>query len=287
MKTLNIIGCGKVGQTLGHLFHASGACSIQDLKASRPSHAQAAARFIGAGTTVETLAEMRPADLWLITVPDTLIRAVAAELAAALRRRPPPAGDAPVAFHCSGFLPASALDPLGEIGLRLASAHPVLTFADPSQAVRHFPGAPCGIEGGNAALAIVQPLLEAIGGNCFPVQTALKPLYHAAAVFSNNFTVVLQAIAHEAWLAAGVPEELARQIQASLLRATTENVIQLGPRALTGPAARGDHEVVRLQGAEVLGWHPEAGLLYQELSRLARRLAVSGNTLAAAIDESR
>lgn len=279
MKTLNIIGCGKVGQTLGHLFHARGVCQIQDLKARRADSAAAAARFIGAGRAVETLAEMRPADVWLITVPDTQISAVAAELAADLSRRSQSSGDRPVALHCSGFLPASALDPLREHGFQLASAHPVLSFAEPAQAVRQFPGSPCGIEGDDAALAAIRPMLEAIGGNCFTVPTGRKSLYHAAAVFSNNFTVVLQAIAHEAWVAAGVPEEMLPKIQASLLRATVDNVIRLGPRAITGPAARGDDAVVRLQGADVSHWHPEAGALYHDLSRLARRLALHAGTL--------
>lgn len=287
LKTLNIIGCGKVGQTLGHLLHASKACKIQDLKASSASNAAAAAGFIGDGRAVDTLAEMRAADIWLISVPDALIGAVAADLAADLRGRSQASDGAPMAFHCSGLLPASVLDPLRQHGFALASAHPVLTFADPTQAVRQFPGSPCGIEGDAAALAILHTMLEAIGGSCFLVQTALKPLYHAAAVFCNNFTVVLQAIAHEAWIAADVPAELVPKIQALLLQATAENVIRLGPRAITGPAARGDHEVVRLQGAEVLRWHPEAGVLYQELSRLARRLALRESTREADLEDPR
>lgn len=277
MKTLNIVGCGKVGQTLARLFHLNAACNIQDLKGFDLVEAEGAAQFIGAGRPVASVGNMRPADFWLVTVPDTLIGSIAAEIAGAL---PGVSTAAPVAFHCSGFLPASALVPLRATGFRLASTHPVLTFANPATAVEQFPGTPCGLEGDDAAMDALRPLFSAIGAHCFAVQTAHKPLYHAAAVFSNNFTVVLQAIAREAWAAAGVPDDLAAQIQTSLLQATSENVHTLGPRAITGPAARGDFDVVRSQGAEVFRWHPDAGVLYQELSRLAQRLAAQQSTFA-------
>ena len=93
-------------------------------------------------------------------------------------------------------------------------------------------------------------------------------------MFSNNFTVVLQAIACEAWAAAGVPAPIAAKIHAALLEATVPNVLRLGPAALTGPAARGDMKVVRAQGTVVFGWQPDAGVIYQEMSRLARNLAL-------------
>ena len=278
MKTLNVVGCGKVGQTLARVFHASGACTVQDLKGIDLPEASRAGEFIQAGRPVEALRDMRPADLWLVTVPDTRIAAVAADIAAST------GSSRAVAFHCSGFLPAATLTPLRTLGWTLASIHPVLTFADPAAAVTQFPGTPCGLEGDADALEILRPLFAGIGARCFPVLTERKPLYHAAAVFSSNFTVVLQAIAREAWAAAGVPDDLAPQIQAALMKATVENVIGLGPRAITGPAARGDAQVVRSQGAEVFRWHPDAGVIYQELSRLARRLSLQQSTLPSELE---
>lgn len=280
MKTLNVVGCGKVGQTLARVFHTSGACAVQDLKGIDMAEANRAAAFVQAGRPVEALQDMRPADLWLITVPDTKIASVAIDIAAAST-----GSTQAVAFHCSGFLPAATLAPLRALGWTLASTHPVLTFADPGTAVTQFPGTPCGLEGDEAALAVLRPLFELSGAQCFAVQTEQKSLYHAAAVFSNNFTVVLQAIARETWAAAGVPDELAAKIQASLLKATVENVLEHGPRAITGPAARGDAQVVRSQGADVFRWHPEAGVVYQDLSRLARRLTLHQSTLPSDIGD--
>lgn len=280
MKTLNVIGCGRVGQTLAHLFHTSGSVAVQDLKGVDAAEAGRAADFIQAGRPAATLDDMRPADFWLVTVPDTCIGQVAHELALSISARFQVRQESSVAFHCSGFLPASVMAPLRETGFRVASTHPVFTFAEPASAVAQFKGTPFGLEGDPLALEWLRPQLEAIGGVCFEVQTDRKPLYHAAAVFSNNFNVVLQSIAREAWAAAGVPDDLAAQIHASLMQATAENVLKLGPRAITGPAARGDTDVVRRQGAEVFRWHPDAGVVYQELSRLARRLAVQQSTFA-------
>lgn len=71
MKTLNIVGCGKVGQTLARLFHLYGACDIQDLKGVDLVETQRASEFVGSGCPVDAVEKMRPADFWLITVPDT------------------------------------------------------------------------------------------------------------------------------------------------------------------------------------------------------------------------
>ncbi len=281
MQRLNVIGTGRVGQTLARLWHERGLCQVQDLLARRTASAQQAQAFIGAGRAVASLADLREAELWLLSVPDSQVAEVATQLADTLRaggRPVPPA----LVFHCSGFLPASALAPLQVLGWAAASAHPVLNFASPEAGVARFAGTPCGMEGDPAACKVLWPLFEAIGGACFEVQGEHKPLYHGAAVIASNFLVVLQAIAREAWQAAGVPADMVPRVNEALVRATLENTLALGPAgAIVGPAARGDTEVVRLQGDCVAQWHPEAGRIYREMSVLARRLATTGSTLPA------
>lgn len=111
-KTLNVVGCGKVGQTLARLLHASGACEVQDITSGNMDLAAEAVQFIQAGRPVHSLGDMRPADFWMLTVPDRLISEVAAELAALLPQADTATSVGPIAFHCSGFTPASALTPL-------------------------------------------------------------------------------------------------------------------------------------------------------------------------------
>ena len=279
MRRLNVVGTGRVGQTLARLWHAQGLLQVQDLLASRPERAAAAQAFIGSGRVAQALDDLRPADLWMLTVPDTQVGPVAIELARVLQAQGQPAPA--LVFHCSGFLPAAALAPLQTLGWAAASVHPVLSFASPATSVERFAGTPCGVEGDAAATEPLRVLFQAIGGQCFDVQTEHKPLYHGAAVMASNFLVVLQALAREAWQAAGVPAALVPQVNEALVRATLDNTLALGPAgAIVGPAARGDTQVVQQQGDCIAQWHPEAGRIYREMSVLARRLAVSGSTLS-------
>jgi predicted short-subunit dehydrogenase-like oxidoreductase (DUF2520 family) len=271
VERVNLIGAGKVGQTLARLIAASTGYQLGNVYSRSVSSAEEAVKAAGQGTAKSALTDMAPADLWLICVPDDQITATAQALSQA---QVPPS----VALHCSGFLDASALVPLTELGWQTASCHPVLSFADPAIAAGQIAGTYCAVEGSAAHCATA--LITALHGHPFPVNAAQKALYHAAAVFSNNFTTVLQAIAQEAWAAADVPPDVAKALGQKLLDGTAASVARLGPSAaLTGPAARGDDAVLTRQGAAVGDWHPEAGSLYQTFSTLARRLKDTGSTL--------
>ncbi len=268
--TLNLIGAGRVGQTLAHLWHSRGVLQIQDVLTTTPASARAAVEFIGAGRAVATLAEMCPADLWLLAVPDRQIAASAQALAAC--------GQGPATvFHASGALAAAELAPLQASGWAVASAHCILSFATPAKAVLQLAGTPCALEGDAAATQALQPLFEAIGARCFPLASADKLRYHAAAVFATNFLPVLQATAEALWRDSGMPPDLLPALRASLLRNSVENLLALGPAgALTGPAARGDTALVQRQGESLTQWDPQTGAAYAALSALATRLARDG-----------
>ncbi len=264
-----------MGQTLAALLHQHAQVQVQDLHSRSFSSAEQAAQFVGAGQPVAELAQMRSADVWLLSVPDAQVGSAAQILAEAQGAKLAGA----IVFHSSGFLSAAVLQPLQALGSYVASAHPVLNFASPDTGVRQFAGTPCGLEGNAPALAWLHTALSAIGGRCFEIASAYKPLYHAAAVFSSNFTVVLQGIAQDAWQSAGVPPELMRPLTEALLKSTVDNVLAMGPaQALTGPAARGDTAVVQAQGEVVKGWSAPAGEVYQTLSQLAAQLKKHGKT---------
>ncbi len=277
--SVNIIGAGRVGQTFARLLQDRAGYVLQDVSSARGASAKALVRAVGQGRAVDDLAEVRPAEIWLLTVPDTQIASVAGQLAEVFQARAKPTAS-PFAFHCSGFFPADQMAALRQLNWRLASVHPVLSFADLKVAETQFQGALCGVEGDSDASGVATALFETLGATCFPISSDRKSLYHAAAVISNNFTVVLQAVAREAWESAGVPDHIARQLNETLLRGTCENVCAQGPQAaLTGPAARGDDFVVKTQGQDVSNWNPRAGRVYSDLSKLAKSLSKSGKTL--------
>ena len=278
LKTLNLVGAGRVGQTLARLWQQQGTFAVQDVLTTTPTSACAACASIGAGRAVATLQAMRPADVWMLAVPDTQLPEVAQGLATAFCT-PPALGAQTVAFHCSGALGSAQLSPLAALGWQTASAHCILSFASVDAAVVQFPGTACALEGPPQACGVLQAAFTAIGARCFSVETEHKLLYHAAAVFATNFMPVLQSVAEDAWRSAGVPAELIPDLRASLLAHTVHNITALGPAAaLTGPAARGDTAAIARQAVAVKAWDAQAGAAYDALSVLALRLAGQAKT---------
>lgn len=289
MQTLNLIGAGRVGQTLGRFWHGNHVFTLQDVLTRSAASAQAACDCMGAGTAVTQAAQMRPADVWMLAVPDTHLAATAEALAqhAPLLPKPQPQRppeQAPIVFHCSGAQSSTLLAPLAARGWHTASAHCILSFATIEAAVQQFPGTPCALEGDASALAVLQTAFSAIQARCFEVQSENKLLYHAAAVFATNFLPVLQSVAEAAWLASGVPAGLLPGLRATLLHNAVANITRLGPAgALTGPAARGDVAAIATQAVAVTQWDAAAGAAYEALSALALRLAkASTETVATA-----
>lgn len=268
--TLNLVGAGRVGRTLGRLWRQDGVLQIQDVLTTSAASTQAAVDFIGAGRAVPALDQMRPADLWLLAVPDRQIAASAQALAALGR-------PAALAFHASGALPAAELAALQSVGWHCASAHCLLSFADPARVLAQFGGTVCALEGAPAATTRLQPLFSAIGARCFALSSEHKLLYHAAAVWATNFLPVLQAQADTLWQHSGLPAELLPGLRARLLHHAVDNLLALGPAgALTGPAARGDTALVQRQGQALSALDADAGAAYAALSALAARLARDG-----------
>lgn len=269
MKTLNIIGCGRAARTLARLWSDAGSAQVQDVLTRATGSARDATRFIGGGRAVASLEDMRAADLWMLGVPDTAIASVATALAVTGHVR---GGDG--VFHLSGFTASTVLDDLAVQGACTASAHPVLSFADPAVAIRQFDGALIGVEGEAGLVAQLGALFAAIGGECFAVDAGAKPLYHAGAVFASNFLVVIIDVARRAYREAGVHADVAERLLAPLARKTLDNVLHNdAASALTGPAARGDHAVLAAQLAVVRAWDRDAGDAYAAASTLALRIA--------------
>lgn len=269
--TLNLVGAGHVGRALGRLLHAHRVFSVQDVLTRAPASARAAVDFIGAGRAVGGVAALRPAAVWMLAVADDQIAPVAQALADAGVVQ-----QGATVFHCSGAKASSELSPLAHAGARVASVHPVRSFADPEAVAAAFDGTFCGVEGDAEALALLLPALTSIGARVVQIDPAAKTVYHAASVFASNYLVTVLDAALRAYQAAGIPPEVARELARPLACETLANVLRLGPElALYGPIARGDAATVARQQAAVGAWDAPTGQLYEALASatwdLARR----------------
>ncbi|MFC5475181.1 Rossmann-like and DUF2520 domain-containing protein [Paraherbaspirillum soli] len=272
-KTLSIIGCGKVGKTLGRLWHAQQTFQLLDVLNRSVASAQQACNFIGAGAAAASYDELRNADIYLIAAGDDQIAACCEALAASGKLN----SDS-IVFHCSGALSSHDLAAAGLQGAALASIHPIRSFADPQQVALHFAGTWCGSEGDAAALAVLTPAFNAIGAQAVNIKRDSKVLYHAAAVFASNYLVTLIDVASQAYVEAGLPPEIALKLIEPLLLESAANAFKLGPAAaLTGPIARGDMATVRRQYQAVQQWDPQAAALYRQFELLTLELAARKN----------
>ena len=204
--------------------------------------------------------------LLILAVPDDALHQVANEVARS--------GEAPrgcVAVHLSGALSTDVLEPLHAVGYTLGSLHPLQTVADPWSGGDRLRGCAYAIAGEPGALAVTRRVVDALGGLALVIPPALRPAYHAAAVFASNYVLAAAAVVARTLAEAGISEEDAVAAALPLMRGTIDNVEQLGfGAALTGPVARGDVDTIRLHLSRL---SPRERRLYSALGLETLQLA--------------
>jgi predicted short-subunit dehydrogenase-like oxidoreductase (DUF2520 family) len=233
MPSVRVIGGGRAGRSLATALGAAGWDVVG---------------VLGRGDDVAGAAA--GVDLLVVATPDDSIAAVAAAV------EPVPAT---VVAHLAGSLGLDVLAPHA----RRAAIHPLVALPDAEVGARRLVGAWYAVAGDPIAGDVVATL----EGRSFAVADADRAVYHAAAAVASNHSVVLLGQVERLARRAGIPFDA----YLDLVRATVENVAELGPAAaLTGPAARGD-EVTLARHVEALP--PEERALYQAMADEARRLA--------------
>lgn len=237
MLTVNIIGAGAVGQTLGYLWAKQQIVQIQAVVNRSIMTTNRAIAFMGQGTAYASVAELPAADLILITVPDQQITEIAQALASNPNLKP-----GTIALHCSGALTAECLAPLRARNVGLASIHPAFSFSNPIGAVQQFSQVPCALEGDESILPIITALFTDIGAKVYRISAESKAMYHVAAVFASNYSVTLLQQAYDSFLAAGLSPHQAKAVVERLAACVVQNLqtVEEPKSALTGPIQRGD-----------------------------------------------
>jgi predicted short-subunit dehydrogenase-like oxidoreductase (DUF2520 family) len=266
-ESIGIAGAGRIGQALGRLLLDLG----QPVSAVASRHAERAAeaaRFIG-GTVKAVSYRSLPehASRILVAVPDGAISCVARALVKGGMR-------SGLALHTSGSQGADALAPLIAAGVACGALHPLQTVASPVEGLRALAGVTFAIDGEGDAGTWAEQIVGLLGGRVLRIGAASRPIYHAAAVMASNYVVALLASAVMLMKEAGVEESAAWQALAPLARTSLENVLRMGPAALTGPVERGDSGTVRSHllalervPASVRELYRAAGLTAVEIAR--------------------
>lgn len=222
-----------------------------------------------------TVAEQaRGAGAVMIGVPDDRVAMVCDELArdGAIR-----AGQ--TVIHLSGALSLDALASAERAGADVLSLHPLQSFPDVETGIARLPGSGMAVTArAPGAVALGEALALDVGAVPFALDDAVKPLYHAAAVFCSNYLVTVEATAERLFRLAGVDDPA--PLFEPLARANADATFARGPgAALTGPAVRGDVGTIARNAAALAESAPEALGAYVELARLAAAIASDAGRL--------
>ena len=257
-----IIGPGHVGRGLFRAFRASGV-EVVGLHGKRPS-----------GVTTSTGAipkDAAQANVVILCVRDTQLDDAVQEVGVAARDGRIARGT--VVLHTSAIAEPAGLQGLSSAGFPGGTFHPLVPFTDPDISAELLRKAWIGIDGENAAKNASRRLAGHLGARTLEIPPGRKPAYHAAAVISSNFPVVLASVAGHLLHDIGIPDASAYQAVDSLMSGAIANMKQALPDdALTGPVVRGDAETVGKHLRALEGLEP-AREIYRALSSAAIEIA--------------
>jgi len=260
---VSIIGSGRLGTTLAVAL-ARRNYSIQSLVARRVRNARKAARLLDdevQALAAKELRSLKPAEVFLITVPDDQIAGVASELSRLELTA--------TAFHTSGALSSDVLAPLRKKGWHTGSIHPLISV---SHSAVPLDGGYWSVEGDKSAIRLGKAIVRDLGGKSFSIRSEDKPLYHAAAVMVSGNVVALFDVALEMLAECGLERTTARNILLPLIASTVRNLeTKDTAESLTGTFSRGDLETVK-RHLVALKRNPDALELYRLLGKRSLKL---------------
>ena len=245
--TVGIVSAGRVGTALGEALEKAGHVVAGVVARSPESRARARAR-LSESEILDLDAVIARSELLLISVPDAVLTRVIGDIAASGAFRP-----GTLVAHTAGAHGIGILDPLTALGAVPMALHPAMTFVGSDDDTARLHHACFGVTAADeVGDAIVSSLVLEMGGEPVRIAEADRTLYHAALAHGANHLVALIADAvavldaaidksgREAATIDGNTSLLAERILGPLVTAALQNVLEMGPAALTGPVARGD-----------------------------------------------
>ena len=229
---IGIIGCGKVGGSIGAAWREAGHAIIGVSASSAQSLERAEQMLPGVPVLPpDEIAER--AELLLLAVPDDEIESLVRGLATVSRIH---AGQ--ILVHCSGRYGTDVLEAGTSLGALPIALHPSLSFTGTAVDLVRLRQSTIAVTAPAPIRPVGQALVVEMGAEPIDVAEADRPLYHAAITHASNHTITIISEAMEMLAEAGVSDP--SRVLTALVDASVTNTLQNGPRALTGPVSRGD-----------------------------------------------
>ena len=193
-----------------------------------------------------TLEELpQDADIYIISVKDSALQEVISKAVKGRKDR--------LFVHTAGSMPLSVFDGYTTNGGVL---YPMQTFSMDREV--DFKEIPLFIEGADP---LIRQLAESISHHVYELSTADRKYLHLAAVFACNFANHCYTLAADVLERKGLPFD----VMLPLVDETARKVHELHPKdAQTGPAVRGDQNVMQAQEALLDGRAKEIYRLLSE-----------------------
>lgn len=182
-----------------------------------------------------TLAELpQDADAYIIAVKDSALQEVISKVTKGR--------ESSLFLHTAGSMPLSVFDGYTRHGGVL---YPMQTFSMEREV--DFREIPLFIEASDAeSLQQIRTLADGISQHVYELSTADRRYLHLAAVFACNFVNHCYTLAADVLAQKGLPFD----VMLPLVDETARKVHELSPKAAqTGPAIRGDQNVMKAQAA--------------------------------------
>lgn len=271
-----IIGAGKVGTAVGNLLHKKGHRLVAAVASSESSLEKAASFLPGTRLLQDGAGVAAEADVILITTKDGQIKAACDHLVKSGAVKP-----SHTIIHMSGAASLDLLSSAKKAGAKVASLHPIQSFASAELAIDRLPGSYFGLTAEGPAKDVALQIAQDLNGRVISIADKDRSLYHAAACVASNYLVTLLRLAEEIYRAAGIEEDIAVEAMMPLIKGTLSNIENVGiSAALTGPIARGDVKIIEQHLKDLSKLGEDKRNIYSVLGLGTIDIAVKNGTLS-------
>ena len=197
------------------------------------------------------------ADVYIISVKDSALQEVA--------RQATKGRESQLFVHTAGSMPMNIFSGMAT---HYGVLYPMQTFS--KERLVDFNDISLFLETtDDVSMERLKMLAETLTPHVYELDSAGRKHLHLAAVFACNFVNHCYALSAEVLAAKGLPFS----VMLPLVDETAQKVHELAPReAQTGPAVRGDQNVMQMQ-ASMLEGKPEVKAIYEALSNDIQRIA--------------